>query len=162
MLNLFECVSCCDSCAARKVWCLSAADQELNVHDFDLPLNYLRVCCMYWPHLRNALPEHAEFVGSLSFPGIDFVSDFDDSNLVLQSIADALVAATQYGSLGCLSFDFFGCKRSEETCRLTRVESGPPSSFGSWDHCRHAGARCVRSGQPRGQHGARDALPRRQ
>ena len=85
-------------------------------------------------------------VGSLSFPGIDFVSDFDDSNLLLQPIADALVAATQNGSLGCLSFDFFGCKRSEETCRFTRVESGPPSSFGSWDHCRHAGARCVRRG----------------
>ena len=60
MLNLFECVSCCDSCAARKVWCLSAADQELNIHDFELPLNYLRVCCMYWPHLRNSLSEHAE------------------------------------------------------------------------------------------------------
>ena len=49
-----------DSCAARKVWCLAAADQELNVHDLDLPLNYLRVCCMYWPRLRNALSEHAE------------------------------------------------------------------------------------------------------
>ena len=128
--------------------CWSRTQRSWSWLTFELPTCVLHVLAASTQCIVRA----RWVVGSLSFRGIDFVSDFDDSNLVLQPIADALVAATQYGSLGCLSFDFFGCKRSEETCRFTRVESGPPSSFkfGSWDHCRHAGARCVRFGQPRG------------
>ena len=63
VFNLFEFVSCCDTaCSAWKVWCFSS--EKLNVHDADLPLNYLCVCvcCMYWPRLHTNLSQHAEML----------------------------------------------------------------------------------------------------